>query len=102
MSTKPRRSTPRATFDSFLDFLESRPFPLVATVLFTAVTAWLLHRYYSVDGRVARVCNGLYRNARTAAESTAIDTSRTAVRALDNTVVISERCGQLQITDRLG
>ena len=73
------------TFDSFPDFLESRPFSLVAN-----------------DGRVARVGNGLYRNARTAAESTRIDTSRTAVRAPDNTVVMSERCGQLQITDRLG
>lgn len=51
---------------------------------------------------MARVGNGLYRNARTAAESTAIDTSRTAVRPPDNTVVMSERCGQLRITDRLG
>lgn len=87
--------------DRLLDAVESRPVRIVALALIVAVATWAVQRHYSVDARVARVCSSLYRAAHTVAESTAVDTSRTAVRAPDNTVVVSEPCGELRLAGRL-
>jgi len=89
------------SLDSVLDVLESKPVRTVALGLIGAVGLFVLQRYDSADARIARVCNGLYRGARTVAESTAVDTSRTAVRAPDDRVVTSETCGELRLAGRL-
>jgi len=87
--------------DSVLDVVESKPVRTVAFLVVGAVALWFMWRHGSVDARVARVCNGLYRGAQTAAESTIVDTMRTAVRSPDNSVVISSRCGELRLAGRL-
>ena len=90
------------TFDSFLDVLETWRVRIGALVVLIVLAAWLRSRHDSADAQVARVCASLYRNAaHTAADTAAIDTSRTAVRGPDNTIVMSETCGQVRRTQRL-
>jgi hypothetical protein len=94
------RATP-VTFDTALDFVESWPFRIGAVVLLVAGVAWIQVHDDSVDRQATDVCVSLYRTARTAAESTGIDTSRTLVRKPHNTAVVSEPCVRLRLTGRL-
>lgn len=85
------------TLDSLLDRLESRRVRIGAVVLLVAVSFVLWSRRESLDYRMGRVCASLYRSARTAADSAAIDTARTALRSWRNQVVVpAETCGDLR------
>lgn len=66
------------TFDSILDLLESR-------------------RRESLEPRIARVCASLYRPARTAADTTGVDTSPTMLRTWNDQLVIpATTCADLR------
>ena len=88
--------------DSALDLLESRRVRVGAAVLLAALAFFLVRSRGSVEDRTAEVCGSLYRLARTAADSAAIDSSRTAVRAPDGMAVVPvETCGDLRRAGRL-
>ena len=88
--------------DSLLDLLESRRVRIGAVVLLAVLAFFVVRSRDSVEARMNRVCGSLYRLARTAADTVAIDTSRTAVRAPDNMAVIpAETCGDLRRAGRL-
>lgn len=92
----------RMAVDSVLDLLEARRGRIAAVVLLVVLAFFFVLRPDSVEVRMSRVCGSLYRLARTPADSAAIDTSRTGVRAPDNTAVIpTETCGDLRRSGRL-
>jgi len=86
------------------DVLDSPRVHLVARIVFVAVAlslTWALTRHSSADSRFARVCRGVYAHARTPAESAAVDTSHTIVRAHDGTLVLSPTCGAMRRAGKL-
>ncbi len=85
------------TFDSVLNLLESRRVRIGAVVLIVAIAFFVVGRRESLEGRMGRVCASLYRLARTAADTAAIDTSRTALRTYRDRVEIpAETCGDVR------
>jgi hypothetical protein len=85
------------SFDSFLDLLESRRVRIGAVALLVVVALFYASRHDSIEARMGRVCASLYRLARSAADTAAIDTSRTALRTrLDGVVIPEQRCGDLR------
>jgi len=88
--------------DALLDRPEPKAMRTSAVVVFIALGSWLPWRHDSVDGRIRQVCRGLYQNAHSAAESAAVDTSRTMVRGeRRGQGVASEPCGELRRAGRL-